>query len=296
MESVRVANNSIDIEPNSIFHELYVFSDKNNSYDCVNVGSGCIFTGSFTFSNISVRKIIINDGCCIDGFGVFSKGLYEEIEIRPRTNIVGPHSFNYCEYLNSIQIHDNVLITGNYAFSCCSMVELHLGVGIRLSGNGIFYKCEKLEHLVIPDDTYIEGLYTFCECLNLKSIHFGNNIIIRGDSIFASCVSLESVHFGDNVSICGENNFNGCLNITTIEHGNNFLNQDRTLRIFQKSYNHVRPDEIPEGVVECPICLQSFDINSVVVQTICGHYFNEKCLCAWLFKKKTCPICRALLL
>lgn len=297
MESVRVANNSIDIEPNSIFHELDVFSDnKSNSYDCMNVGSGCIFTGSFTFSNISVRKIIINDGCCIDGFGVFSKGLYEEIEIRPRTNIDGPYSFQYCSYLNRVQIDKNVEIAGLHSFFCCSMAELILGTGIRLVGTGIFFSCKNIKYLEIPDDAYIEGSIIFAQCVNLKIIRFRNNITIRGNYIFSLCESLEVVYFGDNVSIYGEENFNGCLNITTIEHGDNFLNEDETLRIFQKLYNRVQLEEIPEGVVECSICLQLFDKKSVVVQTICGHYFNKSCLCAWLVQKKTCPICRALLL
>jgi hypothetical protein len=125
----------------------------------------------------------------------------------------------------------------------------------------------------------------------LKSVRFGNNIAIYGNGIFSSCESLEEVYFGDNVSVYGEDNFKGCPNLRIIEHGANFLNEDKTLRIFEKPYNLIRFTDIPEGAA-CSIRMEPFDKDSVIVQTICGHYFNEECLREWLVNKETCPICR----
>ena len=287
-----VKDNSIIIPPKSHIEQSYgPFYSSQNIYDKINIGPESEFIGSYTFAGVQSEKITINRGCNIAGFGVFSRGFCREIELHQDTNIVGPYSFQYCSYLNSVQVHENCRISGNHAFSGCGIRELELGRGIKIFGTGTFYQCENIEHLEIPDNAFFDSIFTFAKCINLKSVRFGNNVILYGHSIFSSCESLEAVYFGDNVSIYGEDNFNGCPNLRIIEHGANFLNEDKTLRIFEKPYKRVRFEEIPEGT-ECSIRMGPFDKDSAVVQTICGHYFNEECLCEWLDNKATCPLCR----
>jgi len=287
-----VDNNSIIVPQKSVIEQSYgLFYDKPDIYNELSIGSGSHLTGSYTFSGVQAENLVINQGCEIAGFGIFSRNHCRQIEIHPQTKITGPYTFQYCSYLNRIQIHEDVRITGNYTFSCCSMKELILAEGIRLLGTGTFYSCNGLEHLDIPDGAFLDGIFTFAKCINLKSIRFGNNVIMYGHSIFSSCESLESVYFGDNVSIYGENNFHNCRNITTIEHGEHFHNEDKSLRIIEKPYKRVRFEEIPEGV-ECSIRMESFDENSVIAQTTCGHYFNEDGLRYWIRKNDTCPMCR----
>jgi hypothetical protein len=290
MEFVR--NNSIIIPQNSVIEQSYGhFYDKPDRYNKISVGSGSDLTGSYTFSGVQAEKLVINKGCHIAGFGIFSRSHCRQVEIHSQSQIRGPYTFQYCSYLESVLIHEDVKISGNYAFSCCSMTKLSLAEGIRLLGTGIFYGCENLEHLVVHDGAFFDGSYIFAKCKNLKSIEFGSNIIIYGHNIFSSCESLESISFGDNVSIYGENNFDGCLNITTIKHGENFVNYDKTLRIIEKPYKRVRFEEIPRDVV-CSIRMESFDENSVIAQTTCGHYFNEDGLRNWVRRNDTCPMCR----
>lgn len=287
-----VHNNSIIIPAKSNVEQSYgPFYNKVDIYDEINIGPESILTGSYTFSGVQVERIIINEKSIIYGFGVFSRGYCRELEIHQNANIIGPYSFQYCSYLNRVQIHENVRISGNHVFSCCSMTELSFGKGIKLFGTGTFYGCINLEHIEIPDNSFIDGIFTFSKCVKLKSIRFGNNVAIYGHSIFSSCESLEAVYIGDNVSIYGEKNFSGCPKLRIIEHGASFMNEDKTLRIFEKPYKRILFEDIPKGV-ECSIRMEPFDEKSVVVQTICGHYFNKECLCEWLSNKRTCPMCR----
>ncbi len=287
-----VNNYSIVIPAKSQVQQSYgPFYSNQDTYHEIKVGSESTFTGSYTFAGVQAEKITVNPACNIAGFGVFSRGFCREVEIHQDNNIVGPYSFQYCSYLNRVQVHQNVRISGNHAFSGCGMRELHLGKGIKLYGTGTFYGCDRIEHLEIPDNAFFDSIFTFAKCVNLKSVRFGNNVVLYGHSIFSSCESLEAVYFGDNVSIYGEDNFNGCPNLKIIEHGANFLNEDKTLRIFEKPYKRTRFEEIPEGV-ECSIRMEPFDKDSAVVQTICGHYFNEECLSEWLDNRTTCPLCR----
>ena len=43
---------------------------------------------------------------------------------------------------------------------------------------------------------------------------------------------------------------------------------------------------------ECSICLEKFNINEEVFKTPCEHLFHVTCITEWLYKNKTCPICR----
>jgi len=43
---------------------------------------------------------------------------------------------------------------------------------------------------------------------------------------------------------------------------------------------------------DCSICLDTFESNVPLANTVCGHAFHFHCLSQW---NKTCPICRAIL-
>lgn len=49
---------------------------------------------------------------------------------------------------------------------------------------------------------------------------------------------------------------------------------------------------------ECPICLNEFQCNEVVVtpKRECGHTFHQKCIHRWLMTQTSCPCCREKLL
>jgi len=40
----------------------------------------------------------------------------------------------------------------------------------------------------------------------------------------------------------------------------------------------------------CSICLNN--LNNIVIQLKCKHYFHKKCIIQWLDINKTCPLCR----
>jgi len=45
---------------------------------------------------------------------------------------------------------------------------------------------------------------------------------------------------------------------------------------------------------ECPVCL--YPLSDDPILTRCGHFFDRHCLAAWLDERKTCPVCRRILL
>ena len=47
---------------------------------------------------------------------------------------------------------------------------------------------------------------------------------------------------------------------------------------------------------ECLICLNQFNENDKVSLIKCGHVYHSKCLSLWFIKKKSCPICRVIII
>ena len=56
--------------------------------------------------------------------------------------------------------------------------------------------------------------------------------------------------------------------------------------------------KIREENVGCAICLIDFSVNEEVRELNCEgrHKFHELCLFCWLKSKRTCPMCRELLI
>jgi len=42
---------------------------------------------------------------------------------------------------------------------------------------------------------------------------------------------------------------------------------------------------------KCSICLEKLEENDFT-KTKCGHFFHFTCVCKWVLKSNTCPICR----
>ncbi len=45
----------------------------------------------------------------------------------------------------------------------------------------------------------------------------------------------------------------------------------------------------------CVICLKNLNMNDGV-KTPCGHRYHSECFFKWIYKKKTCPLCREVLI
>jgi len=45
----------------------------------------------------------------------------------------------------------------------------------------------------------------------------------------------------------------------------------------------------------CVICLKKLDMEEGVL-TPCGHRYHSECFFKWIYKKKTCPLCREALI
>jgi len=59
-------------------------------------------------------------------------------------------------------------------------------------------------------------------------------------------------------------------------------------------FNHDKLTDPDDGNLrECPVCIQAFSAEKVIVETPCKHFVHEECLLRWCEGSVQCPLCRA---
>ena len=74
----------------------------------------------------------------------------------------------------------------------------------------VFYSCDELTSVVIPDSVTTIVEYAFAYCDNLTSVTIGDSVTTIVEYAFYNCPNLTSVTIGDSVTTIGENAFAYC--------------------------------------------------------------------------------------
>ncbi len=136
-----------------------------------------------------------------------------EIEGKPVTRI-GKNAFEWCLYLESINIPDNVTSIGDGAFSVCgSLTSISLPDSVTSIGNWAFFQCEVLKSIILPDSLNSIGDEAFEECYCLTSISFPETVTSIGQGAFASCQSLWYVDIPASVTSIAHAAFANCCSL-----------------------------------------------------------------------------------
>ncbi len=77
----------------------------------------------------------------------------------------------------------------------------------------MFYGCENLNNVTLPEKVNEIGDYSFAKCTKLKNVNFLKNVTSIGGNAFRGCSSIEKVTLNDNAKIYTENGtyFRKCL-------------------------------------------------------------------------------------
>lgn len=138
---------------------------------------------------------------------------------------IGREAFHGCEGIENIQIPDNVIEIGEFAFlECTNLLSITLPVGIERIGGGTFYACESLKSIEIPDNVKSIGIYAFSGCRSLSDVNIPDRVTVIEHSAFSECLSLKSIVIPENVKKINSYAFNYCTNLEKIEFlGDSFI-------------------------------------------------------------------------
>jgi hypothetical protein len=116
---------------------------------------------------------------------------------------------------NDSNTHFNLNSNNDIVPKYVRTVTVHPGVtDIRF---GIFYECNRLSSINIPNSVTKIGRYAFYNCYTLSSIDIPNSVKQIGHYAFSCCKSLRSISIPNSVTCIGDNAFRYCTSLGSIK-------------------------------------------------------------------------------
>lgn len=137
-----------------------------------------------------------------------------------KNNVIGDirtDTFKWCENLHTVTFEQGInlpVVPGYMFYSCNELQNITLPQSTTQVLDYAFAYCKKLstanlQNVVVIGDRVFEGS-------GISSISFSSNITDFGDSIFSLCESLSSVTIPEGYVAVGENMFANCSALTTV--------------------------------------------------------------------------------
>lgn len=156
--------------------------------------------GEFAFYNTKIREINFD----------------EESELK----IIGDSSFANMANLVNINIPNSITELGDFPFNNCSSLKYNEYGNANYIGtlnNPYFVNVgainEDIESSFIEDNCVFVDAYAYANCVNLKELTIGRNVINIAKCAFQNCTSLSSVRIPDNVKNIAESAFQNASSI-----------------------------------------------------------------------------------
>jgi|GEM_PF-5760509 len=175
--------------------------------------------GALAFSGTALTEMVLPETVEIIGDQAFakvydyygdnsmdaSKSLKRVIAENVRT--VGAGAFSGCSSLEYIDLGKNVISYGAGCFEGCAIKNYEITSSITEIPDYMFYGCEALESISIPDGAGQIGISAFENCHNLKTVKMTNSITALADHAFYDCSSLTDMQLSSGVNEIGSDVF-----------------------------------------------------------------------------------------
>lgn len=209
------------------------WAKNNQPPNTVEVDDGITIIGSYAFANPSIVDVTMpNKSLKQIGDAAFKGSSIKTIWISQSTESIGRESFANCSYLEDINIPENIVSIGEYAFYGCALNEykFEFGGNLRVIGDYAFEGCEA-SYL-----TFAEGIKSistgafigdFCDIS--KELLLPNSLTSIGSTVFEGpykkiVIGTGITDIGDKAFISGATSGEMYVNLPTPPSaGNNII-------------------------------------------------------------------------
>jgi len=162
---------------------------KNNS----NIEYLCVYTSRLKAGTIECRYTIFPHNYSVENSYSYTSGLLE----------VGIQAYfpKFKTTINGIQTEKNVNNNNDFEITNGELIKYNgnsthviIPFGVEKLKNSVFWNCQSVEKITIPDTVYSLGGDTFYYCENLTKLTIPKSITIIGDNPFANCPKLDLVN------------------------------------------------------------------------------------------------------
>ena len=183
---------------------VWQYTCQNYYYDWYGPGGGYAYRSYYYYIPTSIRKVSIT--------------MQTSIPVA---------AFSNCDFIEEINIPDNTIEIGEYAFQNCRSLnrmnseiegEVHIPSQIVDIKQYAFINCEQIVKLNLSEKLEGIGAYAFNACAQLTDIEFaaGCNLETIGNYAFADCVCISELQLPTTVTSIGDYAFSGCISIIKV--------------------------------------------------------------------------------
>lgn len=185
-----------------------------------------------TFINCNaLKQVSIPDNIIKIGFSAFSdcSGL-TYVKLSQNLKELGGNTFRRCVGLTEIKIPkslekasdtwDKVGEIGEF-YGCDNLKDVSFEDGLSVITPMLFYNCNGIEKLEMPDTVTEIGNASFAYCESLSSVKFSPNVSRIGNRAFISCNKLIEVEIPDSVEKIDFAAFSDCSGLTRVQLSKN---------------------------------------------------------------------------
>lgn len=94
--------------------------------------------------------------------------------------------------------------------------SVYEGLPVQGIRQGVFFDCDTLEKVIIPDSVNDIDDFAFAWCDALTSVTLPDGLTLIGEEAFMHCTALTSILIPDSVRVIGFDAFNGCTALKEI--------------------------------------------------------------------------------
>lgn len=243
----------------------WAFGDCKNLQDVV-IPTGVTEIGDYAFADCkSFTDIVIPAGVTEIGVGIFSNCTsLKSVELPDGVTRIGEQAFMECSALQNITIPSGVKSIGVHAFSGSALTSITLPDSVEEIGNAPFFECRQLKNVVIGGKLTSIGVSVFYGCDSLEIITMPNTVTTIGEKAFYGCKNLEEIAIPDGVTSIGEYAFAGCQKLTEV------VIPDSVTSIGKSAFHwcdNLTKVVLPAGITEVPEAMFCFDykLTEVVI-------------------------------
>ena len=131
---------------------------------------------------------------------------------------------------DELTIPENVSYLGDYAFARSSLKRIVINCDLDYISDGMFFECNELEELVLPEGIKSIGAFAFQKC-GLKSFVIPDSVTELGQDVFSGS-ALQQITIGSGITEIPARAFLGCTDLRTVKIPSNVKKID--IRAFEK--------------------------------------------------------------
>ena len=194
-----------------------------------------------------VTELVIPEG--VSSIGRYAFANYKNLTsvvIGNDVTTIGRNAFTGCSGLRSMVLGDSVTSIGTNVFDSCNNLQFNVYGNAKYLGTkdnlfaalievvntsyssytmhedaktiagGAFYRCSRLNSIVIPDNVTTIGEFAFAYSSNLTSVVIGNSVTSIERYAFRDCSGLISIEIPDSVKSIDSYAFGGCSGLTSV--------------------------------------------------------------------------------